>query len=167
MSEYKQIICAVRGGPESRDTVTTAIDLALESGARLTFFRVMDAEFLEYATIGPLSIVYNELYEMGKFAMLIVCDRATRRGVAQVDCVVREGNIRRQLRQFAIEGQAEVIVMGRPTRSPGRNVFRPADFDAFVAELEEEANVRVVAVTPSQGEGASAGDRAVGNQSPL
>ena len=45
MTEHKprHIICAVRGGPEGRATVTHAIELALEAGARLTFFRVMDA----------------------------------------------------------------------------------------------------------------------------
>ncbi len=40
-SKIRHIICAVRGGPESRETVSHAIDLALESSARLTFFRVM------------------------------------------------------------------------------------------------------------------------------
>ena len=44
----KHIICAVRGGPESRETVTQAINLALEYEARLTFLHVLDAEFLEY-----------------------------------------------------------------------------------------------------------------------
>ena len=70
-SQPKHIVCAVRGGAESRDTVSHAIDLSLEGRARLTFLHVMDAEFLQYATIGPLSVVYNELSEMGTFAMMI------------------------------------------------------------------------------------------------
>ncbi len=148
-SKPQQIICAVRGGPESRATVTRAVDMALDSGARLTFFRVMDAEFLNHATIGPLSVIYRELSEMAQFTMLILCDRAQRRGVANVDCIVREGNIRKQLLQFAVETNAEVMVMGRPTRSPGSNVFKPAEFDDFVANLEQEARMRVVVVTPS------------------
>lgn len=144
----KHIICAVRGGPESRETVTRAIDLALESGARLTFFRVFDAEFLNHATIGPLSVVYRELREMGQFAMLILCDRARRRGVQKVDSIVREGNVRKQLREFAIETHAEIMVMGRPTRSPGSNTFKPAEFDAFVAELEEDTDLQIKVVEP-------------------
>jgi nucleotide-binding universal stress UspA family protein len=146
----KQIVCAVRGGPESRATVSRAINMTLETGARLTFFHVMDAEFLEYSTVGPLSVVYRELTEMGKFAMLILCDRAQRRGVSQVDYILREGNIRRNLIQFAIETHATVMVMGRPTRSPGSNVFKIGEFEAFVAELEREGNLRVVQVTPSE-----------------
>jgi nucleotide-binding universal stress UspA family protein len=144
----RHIICAVRGGPESRETVTRAIDLALESGARLTFFRVLDAEFLNHATIGPLSVVYRELREMGQFAMLILCDRAQRRGVGKVDSIVREGNVQKQLREFAIETHAEVMVMGRPTRSPGSNTFKPAEFDAFVAALEEDTDLKIEVVEP-------------------
>ena len=146
----RHIICAVRGGPESRETVTQAIALALESGARLTLFRVLDAEFLNHATIGPLSVVYRELTEVGQFAMLILCDRAQRRGVENVDYLVREGNVRKQLREFAIETHADLLVMGRPVRSPGSNTFKPAEFDAWVAELEEEANVQIHIVTPPQ-----------------
>jgi plasmid stabilization system protein ParE len=86
---------------------------------------------------------------MGTFAMLILCDRAERRGVEQVDYIVREGTIRKQLYQFAIETHAEVMVMGKPTRSPGRNVFRPDDFTAFVAELEADGNVQILQVTPT------------------
>jgi nucleotide-binding universal stress UspA family protein len=145
----KHIICAVRGGPESRETVTRAIELALENNAQLTFLHVIDAEFLEYATIGPLSVVYSELIEMSRFAMLILCDRARRRGVSQVDFIVRDGNIRKQLHKFAMETRAEVMVMGRPTRSPGRNIFKTADFEAFVAELEQNGNLSVIQVTPA------------------
>jgi nucleotide-binding universal stress UspA family protein len=149
IKQPKNIICAVRGGPESRDTVTRAIDLALESGAALTFFHVIDAEFLEYATIGPLSVVYTELVEMSRFAMLILCDRAQRRGVTQVDTIVREGNIRKQLHQFAVETHAEVMVIGQPIRSPGRNVFRATEVGTFVSELEQAGNLKVIQVTPS------------------
>jgi nucleotide-binding universal stress UspA family protein len=145
----KQIVCAVRGGPESRATVSHAINLALDDNARLTFFHAVDAEFLEYATVGPLSIVYQELIEMGKFAMMILCDRAQRRGVSQVDYVLREGNIRKNLFQFAVETRATVMVMGRPTRSPGRNVFKSEEFDNFIAELERERNLRIIKVAVS------------------
>jgi nucleotide-binding universal stress UspA family protein len=142
----RHVICAVRGGPESRATVTRAIDLALESGARLTFFHVADAEFLEHATVGPLSVVYAELVEMATFAMIILCDRAQRRGADQVDYLVREGNVRKQLLELASETRAELLVMGRPTRSPGRNLFRPAEFDQFIGQLEEEGPIRVICI---------------------
>ncbi|MFN2206252.1 MAG: universal stress protein [Candidatus Promineifilaceae bacterium] len=146
----RHIICAVRGGPESRETVTLAVDLALEYEARLTFLHVLDAEFLEYATIGPLSVVYNELNEMGTFTMLILVDRAQRRGVERVDYVLREGNIRNELTRYAIETKAEMMVMGRPTRSPSRNVFKFAEFDDFLFALQREAGLTIIKVSEQQ-----------------
>ena len=146
----QHIICAVRGGPESRDTVTHAINLALEKNSRLTFLHVIDAEFLEYATVGPLSVVYNELVEMGKFAMLILCDRAQRRGVSDAHYIIREGNIRKQLLQFAIETRAELMVVGNPTRSPGRNVFKANELENFIAEMETEGEIKIIQVVSSE-----------------
>jgi nucleotide-binding universal stress UspA family protein len=142
----KQILCAVRGGPESRQTVSYAVNLALDTGARLTFFHAMDAEFLEYATVGPLSVVYQELTEMGQFTMMILKDRAERRGVEKVDYIVREGDIRKQLRLVAKETEAEVMVIGRPTRSPSRNVFHPDEIESFSTMLAEEGELRLVLV---------------------
>lgn len=150
--EITQILCAVRGGPESRETVTYAIDLALESGARLTFFHAMDAEFLNHATIGPLSVVYQELVEMGKFTMLILTDRAQRRGVQDVNYVVREGNVRKQLQQAAVETKAEIMVMGRPTRSPAKNVFKAEEMEGFAEELAKEGDLRLILVPRIQEE---------------
>ena len=147
--EPTHIICAIRGGPESRATVTRAIELTLATGAHLTFFHIMDAEFLQHATIGPLSVVYDELKEMGTFTMLILCDRARRRGVADVDFIVREGNIRKHLRQLAIETRAQVLVMGSPTRSPTRNVFQFGEIDQFATQLADEGDVHVI-VAPAE-----------------
>jgi nucleotide-binding universal stress UspA family protein len=146
-NQIKQILCAVRGGPESRETVTRAIDMALETGAKLTFFHAMDAEFLGQAAIGrTLSGIYNELVEMGKFTMLILVDRAQRREVEKVDFIIREGNIRKKLMQIAIETKAEVMIVGRPTRSPTSNVFKMGEIEAFADELAKEGDLKVVVV---------------------
>jgi len=146
-TQIHQILCAVRGGPESRETVTRAIDLALDTGAKLTFFHAMDAEFLGQAIIGrTLSGIYNELHEMGKFAMLILVDRAQRRGVENVDYLIREGNIRKQLVQIAIETKAEIMIVGRPTRSPTSNIFKINEMEIFADQLAKEGGLEVVVV---------------------
>ncbi len=148
-TKIKQILCAVRGGPESRETVTRAIDMAIETGAKLTFFHAMDAEFLGQAAIGsPISVIYTELVEMGKFTMLILCDRAQRRGVERVDYIIREGNIRKQLFLIAIETKAEVMIMGRPTRSPTANVFKAGEMESLADELAKEGDLKVIVITP-------------------
>jgi nucleotide-binding universal stress UspA family protein len=146
-NHIRQILCAVRGGPESRETVTRAVDLALETGAKLTFFHAMDAEFLGQAAIGrTLSGIYSELLEMGKFAMLILVDRAQRRGVQNVDYIIREGNVRKQLIQIAIETKAEVMIVGRPTRGPTSNIFKMNEMEAFANELAEQGALKVITV---------------------
>ena len=154
MSErFRHIICAVRGSPQSRATITHAINLALENDARLTFFYVVDIEFQAQAAIGsPKSVIYRELVQMAEFAMLILVDRAQRRGVKEVDFRIREGNVRKQLLQLAGETRADALVMGWPQRGPGRPTFRPQDFDAFVAELQHVANSQLVTVPPPGGD---------------
>ncbi len=147
----KHIVCAVRGSPQSRSTVTRAIDLALEHDARLTFFYAADAEFLARTTIrGPLSVIYQELTQMAEFSMLILCDRAQRRGVRQVDYVIREGNVRKQLLEFVAETQANIFVMGWPQHGPVRPTFSEGEFAAFTNELEEVAHPRLVLVAPPE-----------------
>lgn len=142
----KHIICAVRGRPESRTTISRAVDLALEHQAPLTFLHVIDAEFLEHATVAPLSVVYKELVEMARFAMLILCDRAERRGVKKVDYIVLEGNIRKQLRQFAGATHADLMVIGAPTPGPGKNVFKQEELKQLIREMEREGNLRIIQV---------------------
>ncbi len=146
------ILCLVRGGKESKDTVTKAIDLALEMDARLVFFHVMDAEFLNQSMMGTrMKSVYQALYEMADFAMEILKDRAERRGVKDVESIIREGNIVKQLRQAAIETHAKVLIIGRPIRSPGSNVFEDSELLNFANELAEVGEVEVL-VVGSQGE---------------
>ncbi len=146
-NKIRQILCAVRGGPESRETVTHAVDLALETGAKLTFFHALDAEFLGQAAIGrTLSGIYDELHEMGKFAMLILVDRAQRRGVENVDYIMREGNIRKQMMYIAIETKAEIMIVGRPTRSPTSNLFKMDEMEAFADKLAREGGLKVIVV---------------------
>jgi len=146
---FTHVLCAIRGGPESRETATRAIDMALENDAHLTFCHVLDAEFLQHATIGPLSIVYKELREMGEFAMMILVDRAERRGVKRVDYLLRSGNVRRQLLMVAKETEAGIMVVGKPIRSPGSNVFRVNEIESFAEVLRREGNIQVITVSPS------------------
>jgi nucleotide-binding universal stress UspA family protein len=145
--KLRHIVCAVRGRPESRATVTRAIDLAVESGAKLTFFHAINVEFLEHATVGPPRLLYQELREMATFMMMILVDRAQRRGVAEVDFVLREGDLRQQMLQFVGETDAEIMVVGRPVPGPGSDAFAPAELEAFITQLEQVGNLRVIRVS--------------------
>jgi nucleotide-binding universal stress UspA family protein len=147
----EHIVCAVRGSSQSRATATRAIDLALEHDARLTFLYVVDAEFQAQAAIGsPLSVIYQELVAMSEFTMLILCDRAQRRGVRQVEYLIREGNVRKQLLQFAAETRADMFVIGWPMRGPARPIFTDEEFESFTLELEQAAHPQLVRVPPPE-----------------
>ena len=143
---FKHIVCAVRGHPESRITITRSVDLALEHRARLTFVHVIDAEFLEHATVKPLSVVYGELVEMARFAMLILCDRAQRRGVQEVDFIVLEGDVSKQLRQFAIDTKADLMIMGTPIPGPGKNIFKQEELKKLIREMEERGDIQIIQI---------------------
>ena len=142
----QHILCAVRSQPGSERAVKKAIDLALEAGARLTFFQVIDAGFVSRIASGhaSLNVAYEELKDMAEFTMIILCDRAQRRGVEEVDYVVRRGDVREQIKEMVSETSAEVMVIGTPQSGPGRNIFDEESFKAFVAELEEVGDLRVV-----------------------
>lgn len=111
----------------SQPTIRKAISQAKETDNQLYFLYVVNLGFLERTvslTMTSIRMVYQELHETGVFAMLILCDRATRRGVTKVDYLVREGDTRMNFRDLAVETHAEIIMMGYPTRSPGANVFK-------------------------------------------
>ena len=149
----QHILCAVRGRPRSRDTATQAINLALETGARLTFVLVIDAEFMGTAapTLTPLRAVYRQLEEMGEFALLILCDRARRRGVAQVASLIRKGKVRNELLNLILETDVGVLVLGKPSGQPGRDVFTLSEYADFIAELEQTVGIEVVQVAYKPG----------------
>jgi RNase H-fold protein (predicted Holliday junction resolvase) len=57
-----------------------------------------------------------------------------------------KGNIPEQLRQLVQEVKADVMVMGRPVPGMGRSVFTPAEFNAFVEKLVQEAGIQIIQV---------------------
>jgi nucleotide-binding universal stress UspA family protein len=78
--------------------------------------------------------------------MLILCDRAQRRGVKEVDFIVLEGEVRKQLRQFAIDTQADLMVMGTPTSGPRKNIFKQEELKQLIREMEERGDIRIIQI---------------------
>ena len=142
-SKSNLIVCAVRGQPTSRATVTRAIDLALEDQARLIFLHITNIDFLKMA--GPIlsstQTVYKQLRDLAEFTMLILCDRAQRRGVKEIDAVIREGNIKDQLYQFLVEVSPTLLVIGEPRPDHGVPVFAGVELDDFLQMIKLELNL--------------------------
>ncbi len=137
------VLCAIRGGPFSQYTVQRAMQIAQERHARLVFLYVVDAEFLGYATVGRPRVVLRELRTTGEFMMSILRDRAIRQGV-DADYVVRTGDVRRQIVESVRWQDADVLVMGRPIRSPGSDTFTEETLAEFVDRVVTKTGVEVV-----------------------
>jgi nucleotide-binding universal stress UspA family protein len=139
------IVCAARGGKRSRPAVNRAIKLAKERNADLTFLFIVDTEFMSHALVGPLSVVREQLRDMGEFIMATHQSRAKDAGV-QADYAVREGDVREQIRAYLQENDVDVLVMGRPVQETAAAVFDVGTVTNFAAALEHEAGVEVVLV---------------------
>ncbi len=145
-SEITHIVCAVRGIPQSRKTVTYAIQLALEHQARLTFVHVNDAEFMAAAspTLTSLATVYKQMRDLSEFTLQILCDRATRRGVEQVDYQVLEGRLLVQIRSLLLERMPDILVIGKPmTQAISESGDKRNELRDLVQEIEEQTNITV------------------------
>jgi hypothetical protein len=146
---FKNILCAVRGIPQSRTTVTRAIDLALEYEANLTFAHVNNADFLISAgpTLTSLPKVKKQIQRLSEFTMTVLCDRAERRGVKKVDYVLREGQFLNQLYELLSELIPDVFVIGRPiTVESDLPNLKLSDIDEFITKVEEDLKITIIPV---------------------
>jgi nucleotide-binding universal stress UspA family protein len=136
----KHILCAVRSRPGAEETVQRAINLALESGAKLTFCQIVDTDFVDRFSLRGSSrkAAYQEITEMAEFALMMIRDQAKREGVSDVDTVIRTGGVRRTLHQLVDELGIDMLVLGRPKKMATQDVFNQKRLDAFVAGFEEK-----------------------------
>ena len=146
--KIRHILCAVRGVPKSRETVAIAIDLAVEHNARLTFSHVTSADFLVSATtMVSLQRTLKHLRDLSEFTMLVLVDRAHRRGVQKVDYIIRDGQILRELRSLIDELKPDMLVIGRPTTDTATDpAIEQADIEEFVRVIKLESGITITTV---------------------
>jgi RNase H-fold protein (predicted Holliday junction resolvase) len=78
--------------------------------------------------------------------MLILVDRANRRGVEQVKYILRTGNIGKQLNQAINEIHPDALVIGKPPQGSKESVFKPEEFDALINEIKNLSNLDIFIV---------------------
>ena len=142
----QHIVCAVRGGRESQETANSAVELALRTGARLTFFHVIDPGCLDCGEIARSSAAYREYLEKTESAMHTLRTEARQRGLTHVDSSLREGDTRQELRRLAVETDAELLVLGHPSPDSERSVFSESEFHQFLAELDFGGDLHTIQV---------------------
>jgi len=132
-----KILCATRGGVAYR-TQDAAIALAKARGDTLLFLYVVDLHFLD-KTAAPIVVdVENELTKMGEFLLLMAKERAAERGV-EAETMSRKGDLRKELKDTAIEEGVSLVVLGRPVGD--HSVFQLPGLQAFAAEIECDTGV--------------------------
>jgi nucleotide-binding universal stress UspA family protein len=122
------------------------MDLALKAQARLTFLHVVDPGCLDCDEVTKSTAAYREYMEKAEAAMLALCAQARQRGVIRVNFVLREGDTRRELRQVAVETDAELMVLGHPGLDSEHSIFGESEFHQFLAELDFGGDLRTIQV---------------------
>jgi nucleotide-binding universal stress UspA family protein len=134
-----KILCATRGGEASYRTQDATIALAQERGDEILFLYVVDIEFLKKTAraVRP-DVVTAEMDKMGNFLLAMAQERAQKQNVA-ADCVLRHGDLRRQLIAAARELDVTLVVLGKPAGE--ESTFALAGLEAFAAKIETETRV--------------------------
>lgn len=91
-----------------------------------------------------LSTVYKQMREMSEFAMLILCDRAKRRGVERVDYQILEGRLVEQIRSFLPELRPDILVIGKPIHTGASSSGTQAhELKDLIEEVKQQTKISV------------------------
>ncbi len=138
------ILCAIRGGPESRAPIARAIELAHETGAPLYFLYVVNLDFLTHAPGGHVHTLGEELRRMGELIVLEAQERARAQGIP-AQGLIRQGNVQEEIAAACRELGIQWLVLGRPRRRDGRDLFADeAALKAFEEEMAARTGAQIV-----------------------
>jgi nucleotide-binding universal stress UspA family protein len=137
------IVCAVRGGPDSKGTISEAIDLAQQTGLPLYFLYVVNLDFLTHTTSSRVHTISEQMHQMGEFILLTAQDDAASRGI-KAEGVVRKGNVGEEIIDLCRELRADYLVLGRPQVQTEDSVFTQELLRRFVERTEEQTGAKVI-----------------------
>lgn len=136
-----KILCPTRGGQGSYRTQDAAIAMAKERGDELVFLYVVDLDFLSKTerAVRP-DVVAEEMKGMGEFLLSMAQERARKQGV-EADYVLRQGDVRAEVKLAVLEEGATMVVLGQATGDEAECAFAPASLLEFAQEIEAETGV--------------------------
>ena len=137
------IVCAIRGGPDSRDTIAEAITLAKETGLPLHFLYVVNLDFLSHTSSSRVQTISEQMRQMGEFILLAAQSSAAAQGVT-AQGVTRQGDVGEEIVALCKEIGADYLVLGRPQSRQEENVFTQELLAKFIARIEEQTGAKVV-----------------------
>jgi len=137
------IVCAVRGGPDSRPTIEKAIALAKESGLALHFLYVVNIDFLDHTIRSRVQTISQQMQQMGEFILLTAQAAAKVKGIeAQGD--IRHGKVTQEINNLCHEVQADFLVIGRPKFHLEHSLFTEVHLAEFIERIERQTGAKVI-----------------------
>ncbi|MGD8624362.1 MAG: universal stress protein [Anaerolineae bacterium] len=140
------IVCAIRGGPGSQDTIARAIAQAQETGLPLYFLYVVNLDFLSHTSSSRIHTISHEMHQMGEFILLAAQAKAADQGV-QAEGVVRHGNVGDEIVEMCHELDADYLVLGWPKvqeEGEEESLFTQELLHNFIKDTEEQTGAKVI-----------------------
>ena len=136
-----KILCPTRGGEGSYRTQDAAIAMAREEGDELVFLYVVDLDFLNKTerAVRP-DVVAEEMKHLGEFLLSMAQERARNQGW-DAEYVVREGDVRTEIKAAVVEQEATMVVLGQSTEDDPTCTFDPGMLFKFAEEIEAETGI--------------------------
>jgi nucleotide-binding universal stress UspA family protein len=139
------IVCAIRGGPASRITITKAVDLASEVDLPLYFLYVVNLDFLSHTASSRVRTITQEMRQMGDFILLTAQERAHELGIP-AQGLVRQGKVAEEIIGLCREFDVNYVVLGYPLGKKEEDVFTQERIMEFSRRIEIETGARVILV---------------------
>lgn len=138
-----EIVCALRGGPDSRATMRRAITLAQETSLPLRFLYVVNRELAPDRTAGSAKAVRERLRQVGG-SMVLVAQAIANSHDISAQSTVRYGYVEDEIAGLCQDIDARYLVVSQPHGSSETNAFTPDRLERFRARVEREAGVKVI-----------------------
>lgn len=137
------ILCAIRGGPNCRPTVTRAITMAKSTQLPLCFLYVVNVDSLPYAQGGLVSAISEKMRQMGQAVLFAARNKATALGIVS-GAVVRQGDIGTEIINLCRDLDADYVILGRSVGHQGEDVFTRDSLKRLSQRIDREAGAQVV-----------------------
>ncbi len=137
------ILCAIRGGPSSRPTIATSIQLSQETSEVIYFLYVVNLDFLTHSSSSKTNNISQEIHDMGEFILLSAQEQASEAG-AQAEGVIREGRVVEEIISYCEEQNPQYVILGRPEEEGEDNLLSIERLQTFVDRINEVCQAQVI-----------------------
>ena len=137
------ILCAIRGGPSSRPTIATSIQLAQETGEIIYFLYVVNLDFLTHSSSSKTNNISQEIHDMGEFILLSAQEQASQ-AHTEAEGVIREGQVVEEIISFCEEQNPLYVILGRPEEEGEDNLLSIERLQTFADRIEEVCHAQVI-----------------------